>query len=284
MEILDRLREKSIEGYYNPYRMFAWPETIPDDQPWMSEDLISVHGTDLVAELGPETVQRLSRWESVNFYSLNVDGIRELIVEVVHRVHTPGFEIPSDFFHHFIGEENEHMWFFAEFCRRYGGKLYAQPRLRSTESTDPETGNFLVFARILMFEEIVDFYNARMAEDETLHPTIRQVNRVHHEDESRHIAFGRELVSLLYANLRDRLDEQRLREIELYLKRYLVFSLSSLYNPHAYRDAGVADPLGLRDRLLADERRRAVERKVIRKPMSFLRKTGIISDDILPAN
>lgn len=283
IQILDRLEEKSVEDYYNPYRMFQWPESLPEDAYWMSEDLITPHGTELVEELGPEAMRRLSKWESVNFYSLNVHGIRELLTEVVNRIHMPGFEVPSDFFHHFIGEENEHMWFFAEFCRRYGGKIYPSMKLKTAGLADPEVENFLVFARILIFEEIVDHYNSRMAEDSSLHETIRQVNRIHHQDESRHIAFGRELVTLLHARVRENATEESLREIESYLKRYLVFSLQSLYSPLAYQDAGLPDPLGVRARLLAHEGRRAVERKVIRKPMSFLVRSGIFSDDSLPA-
>jgi hypothetical protein len=70
--------------------------------------------------------------------------------------------------------------------------------------------------------------------------------------------------------------------VESYLKRYVVFSVNSLYNPHVYRDAGIADPLGLRNALVADERRRPHERKAIRKPLAFFLKTGIFSDDTLP--
>ncbi|KAA2261087.1 diiron oxygenase [Solihabitans fulvus] len=282
IEILDRLGEKSIEDYYNPYQMFVWPDELPEDMFWMSQDLVSAHGTDLAEELGPSGMRSLSKWESINFYSLNVHGIRELLTEVISRIHMPGFEVPSDFFHHFIGEENEHMWFFAEFCRRYGKKIYQSgaPKLSRVEDTDVE--NFLVFARILLFEEMVDHYNLAMSEDESLHETIRQVNRIHHQDESRHIAFGRELVSLLYGTLRDRLDEARLREIEGYLKRYLVYSIQSFYNPYVYRDAGIADSLGFRGRLLADERRRPFERRAVRKPLSFLVRTGIFADDVLP--
>jgi hypothetical protein len=283
VELLDRLVEKSVSGYYNPYRSFSWPDALPEDRLWMSDDLLTVHGTGLAAELDAETLFRLSRWESVNFYSLNVEGIRELLIEVVRRIHRPGFEVPSGFFHHFAGEENEHMWFFAEFCLRYGDRtIYSVPKLPAIAQEDPRIENFLVFARILLFEEIVDFYNMRMAADERLHPTIRHINRIHHEDESRHIAFGRELVALLHDGLRQTLTAEQVRGIEEYVKRYLVFSLRSLYNPHAYRDAGVPDPLGTRARLLADPGRRQVERRVIRKPMSFLLRSGIVSDDSLP--
>ncbi|MGK4584059.1 diiron oxygenase [Kitasatospora sp. HPMI-4] len=283
-ELLDRLSHKSVEDYYNPYQTFDWADELPEDDWWMSPDLLSVHGSALHDGLDEATLKRLSKWESINFYSLNVHGIRELIIEVVDRIHTPGFEIPSDFFHHFIGEENEHMWFFSEFCRRYGDKIYTGAALKSapTEKRAPEVENFLVFARILFFEEMVDFYNTRMAQDTTLHETIRQVNRIHHQDESRHIAFGRELVSHLHQRMKAAVDEAELREVEAYLKRYIVFSLHSFYNPHVYRDAGIADPLAMREALIEDEGRKAVQRKVIRKPMAFFLKSGIFSDDSLP--
>ncbi|MEU0164356.1 diiron oxygenase [Streptomyces iakyrus] len=282
LEVLGRLSEKAIEDYYNPYQQFDWPEQLDENRLWMSPELLTPYGTPYFDELGEEALHRLSKWESINFYSLNVHGIRELLIEVVNRIHMPGFEVPSDFFHHFIGEENEHMWFFAEFCRRYGNKIYASTAMRADSAWEPEVENFLVFARILFFEELVDHYNMRMAQDETLCATIRQVNRIHHQDESRHIAFGRELVSLLFTRMRDAVSEERLREVESYLKRYVVFSVNSLYNPHVYRDAGIADPLGLRNALVADERRRAHERRAIRKPLAFFLKTGIFSDDTLP--
>ncbi|GAB2745819.1 diiron oxygenase [Kitasatospora kifunensis] len=281
--ILNRLREKSIQDYYNPYQTFDWPASLPLDVPWMTPELASTHGTVVQQELTQTQLLALSRWESLNFYSLNVHGIRELLTEVVNRIHMPGFEIPSDFFHHFIGEENEHMWFFAEFCLRYGGKIYptAAP-FRSGAAADVAVEHFLVFARILLFEEIVDHYNLTMADDDSLHETIRQVNRIHHRDESRHIAFGRELVALLYEPLRTSLDPSRLQELEGYLKRYIAYSLQSFYNPQVYRDAGIPDPLGFRRRVIEDPARRDIEKKAVRKPMSFFIKAGIFQNEELP--
>ncbi|MEU9995770.1 diiron oxygenase [Streptomyces sp. NPDC050848] len=282
MDVLERLSSRSIEEYYNPYQQFDWPDRLEERQLWMTPELLTVHGTPYYDELGEETIQKLSKWESINFYSLNVHGIRELLIEVVGRIHMPGFEVPSDFFHHFIGEENEHMWFFAEFCRRYGHKIYGSTAMRADSAWEPEVENFLVFARILFFEELVDHYNMRMAQDDSLCHTIREVNRIHHQDESRHIAFGRELVSLLFTRMCESVPAARVAEVEAYLKRYVVYSVNSLYNPHVYRDAGIADPLALRNALVADERRRPYERKAIRKPLAFFLKTGIFSDDTLP--
>ncbi|MFD7061705.1 diiron oxygenase [Streptomyces sp. NPDC059906] len=275
--ILDRLSAKSIDDYYNPYRIFEWPDQLPEDMWWMSPELTTAHDTELADSLSTEQLQTLSRYESINFYSLNVHGIRELLVEVVNRIHTKGFEAPSEFFHHFIGEENEHMWFFAEFCLRYGnGKIYRQPAGGSGAVPSPKVESLLVFARIMIFEELVDHYNSTMAADERLHETIRGINRIHHQDESRHIAFGRELVQLLFEDVRRTATEAELDGVSHYLKRYMTHSFESMYHPQVYRDAGIDNPHEVRRTLLASPARHRAEERTFRKTAKFLQKTGII--------
>src|SRR5436305_2733916 len=240
--LLSRITEMSVETYYNPYKMFEWPEALPDEQWWMTPDLLTVAGTRFAAELPEERLQALSKWESIHFYSLNVHGIRELLLEVVKRVQAPGYDEESEFFHHFIGEENEHMCFFATFCWKYGRKIYPNRKLAfSIDEVAPDVESFLVFSRILIFEEIVDFFNLRMGRDEALHPIIRQVNSIHHQDESRHIAFGREIVKKLFHHVAATQPADQVAEAQDYLKRYLVASIQSLYSPAVYRDVGIAE-------------------------------------------
>ncbi|MCA1219638.1 diiron oxygenase [Streptomyces sp. 8L] len=276
LEILDRLTNKSIDDYYNPYRLFEWPERLPEDMWWMTPELTATHGTSVAERLTEQQLHTLSKFESINFYSLNVHGIRELLIEVTRRIHTRGFETPSEFFHHFIGEENEHMWFFAEFCLRYGKKIYRQPAGASAEIPKSEVESLLVFVRILIFEELVDHFNSRMALDDRLHETIRAINRIHHQDESRHIAFGRELVTALFTDVQRTSTEQELADIADYVRRYMTYSIESLFNPHVYRDAGLADPLAVREELLASPARVAYEQSIFRKTSKFLEKIGII--------
>ena len=278
-EVLGRLVGMSERDYYNPYRLFVWPDALDEDGWWMTPELMVEHGTAAGAELTEEQLRRLSKWESINFYSLNVHGIRELLTEIVARIHTDAFRVPSEYFHHIIGEENEHMWFFATFCHRYGGKVYPQRSFGFGTPAIPEADNFLVFARLLIFEELVDVFNQRMGDDERLHPTIRQVNKVHHQDESRHIAFGRQIVEILHADLRARLSTAQLGELETYLKRYLRQSVDVLVDPAVYRDAGLPDPYGLRRRVLADPAYPAYVRRVLRRSTSFLVNAGILGDD-----
>ncbi|CAM5423355.1 MULTISPECIES: diiron oxygenase [Streptomyces] len=274
---LDRLEQLAESGYYNPYTMFDWPDKIEPDMPWMSESLTTLAGTPMWDELTREQQLALTRYEAINFFSLNIHGIRELMSEVVMRIHEKTYANVSEFLHHFIGEENEHMWFFAQFCLRYGGKLYpAQPTLKadSVEHLSSVAREMIVFARILIFEEIVDYYNAHMATDQSLPHIAREINRVHHQDESRHVAFGRMIFTNLLGQVAKR-DPDEVPVVAEYLENYLQYSIGTLYNPAAYRDAGIPDALALRRRALEHPARVAAHDEVLKRTRKFLSKAGV---------
>jgi hypothetical protein len=279
--LLERITEMSIETYYNPYKMFDWPETLPDEQWWMTPELITIANTRFAEEIPEKQRMALSKWESIHFYSLNVHGIRELLLEVVKRVHLPGYEEESEFFHHFIGEENEHMWFFATFCLKYGRKIYPNKKLSfSIDDLTPDIESFLVFSRVLIFEEIVDYFNLRMGRDEALHPIIRQVNSIHHQDESRHIAVGREIVKRLFDHIIATQPADQVAMAQDYLKRYLVASIQSLYSPSVYKDAGIAEPYELRNQLLKDPGRRVADEKILKRTLDFFQGNAILNGEV----
>ena len=274
---LDRLEQMAESGYYNPYTIFEWPESIEPDMPWMSENLTTLAGTEMWDELTRDQQLALTKYEALNFFSLNIHGIRELLSEVVLRIHERAYASVSEFLHHFIGEENEHMWFFAQFCLRYGGKLYpAAPTLPtdSVEHLSPLAREVIVFARVLIFEEIVDYYNAHMATDPALPHIAREINRVHHQDESRHVAFGR----MVFVNLLGQVAKRDPSEVPLiaeYLESYLQYSITTLYNPTAYRDAGIPDALALRRRALEHPARLAAHDQILKRTRKFLAKAGV---------
>jgi len=274
--VLARLVALSERGYYNPYQLFQWPERLPEEQYWMSPELMSVHGTSSGAGLTEAQFWQISKWESINFYSLNVHGIRELLLEIVGRIHTPGFELPSEYFHHVIGEENEHMWFFATFCRKYAGKIYPSKSMKFPGTPSLASGNLLVFSKLLILEEIVDFVNQAMASDDRLHPTIRQVNSVHHQDESRHIAFGRQIVAILFEQFARKASPAELSEVDLYLCRYIESSLDSFCTPAVFRDAGIRNYFKFRAAVLADPAYHELRSRISKRPTSFLGDLGVI--------
>ncbi|TSC34277.1 MULTISPECIES: alpha/beta fold hydrolase [Corallococcus] len=278
---LERLIHLSNADPSNPFRDLVWEKSLPQDQYWMSPELLSVHGTPWEKKLTPEQLLLLSKWECINFFSLNVTGIRELLTEMISRIHTPGHEVSSEYLHHLVLEENEHMWYFSRFCLTYGGKIYKDRRIRYDNFPESDIKEFLAFATVLVFEEIVDIYNSQMAKDAGLPPFVREINRLHHSDETRHISYGRLNIERLHQDLRTRYGVERLREVERALKRFMLMSMQKLYNPEIYKDAGLPEPLKLRNELLAHPERIAFNERILSKTVRFLVKKEIFSDDRL---
>ncbi|MFF1357760.1 diiron oxygenase [Streptomyces sp. NPDC058297] len=275
-EMVDRLTDKSVDDHYNPYTRFTWPDEMPAGSWWMSPEYLTVHGTGLVDD--EDTLELLAQRETVNFFSLHVHGIRELMIEVAQRIHTPRFAAYSEYLHHFLGEENAHMWFFAEFCNRYAGGIYpeSQAPLRQ-EDLDDGWNDVIVFSRIVIFEEIFDYFNSRMGKDDRLPPILRELHAVHHHDESRHVAFGKQFVKHLHERACETADggAERRARIEEYIKAYMTYSVRSLYNPDAYRDAGIAQPLKVRREAMSHPDRDPFHQKIMARVDRFFVNSGI---------
>jgi hypothetical protein len=178
---LNRLIDLSVTHKTNPFADIEWPESLPEDVLWMPKHLMTVHGTQAAEGLSEQDWLRLSKWESIWFYSFNVHGERHLLRDVLDCMHTPGYEDISEYMHHFVCEENNHSWFFSHFCTRYGGKVYTDKRIQfQSEAVSQPVQAFLIFARILILEEMLDYYNVAIDKDETIPGLIRQLNRLHH--------------------------------------------------------------------------------------------------------
>ena len=168
-EVAAKLSVISRKNSYDPYELFEWPDSLPGTDYWMAPELMTCYGTPVWDEFTEQQRLTLSQWEAVNFFSLNVHLIRELIGEVADRIYETRFPGLSDFFHDFISEENKHMWFFATFCLRYGGKVYPSGKMFSAASADEDVlRDLMVFGRILIAEELCDAFNMKMAEDTRL--------------------------------------------------------------------------------------------------------------------
>jgi hypothetical protein len=264
------------------YRDFDWPESLPEDQFWFSPELLSVHGTEIAEGMDEASLKKLARAESLAFYSANVHGIRDLLLGVVERIYTAGFEDVSENLAHFVSEENHHMWFFAEFCLRYGG-IRETRKLAFNRETDPDVLAFLTFAQILIFEDVGHYYNRRMMSDERLPEIVRRINRRHYRDEARHIQLGRHLVAQLHRRMLERCPADKVAEVIGSIRRYVRFTIESFYEPAAYRDAALAEPLRLRALLLSHPARRRHHREVTAGLARFFETTleVPIHDDVL---
>src|SRR5579859_7056818 len=103
---LQRLVTLSKEHSYSVYDRFSWPDTLPADRLWCDEDLLTTFGTPLHDTLSPAQKIALSKWEAINFYSLNVHGIKVALEFVCQCIHEQRYDDISEYLHIFIAEEN----------------------------------------------------------------------------------------------------------------------------------------------------------------------------------
>jgi P-aminobenzoate N-oxygenase AurF len=239
-QTVERLCEISREQNVDPYAYLEWPTAVDPDAWYTSPELMSLYGTETYERMSATEQKRLSLFEAVNFYSLNIHGEKTLIEGLARRLYED--TVISPYLHHFLDEENKHMVYFGGFCLRYAGKTYPDRKIVFPREFAPGEEDFLFFAKVLVFEEIVDVYNVRMSRDERLAPVARAINTIHHREEMRHLVFGRRLVKMLFDAYAPRWSPETLIGVREYLPQYLEATWREYYNPDVYEDAGLADP------------------------------------------
>ena len=276
-----KLTRLSRERHVFGFTRFDWVDAIADSEWWISPELLTIHGTEYFERASEEQRKLLGKWECINLFSLNVNGEQELLAGVAELLHAPMLQEARQYLHHFIDEENQHMWYFGQFCEKYGGKIYGNKKIQFNDlKLEPRLAILLRFAQIFIFEEVGHYYNVKTALDARVHPFIRAINDAHRNDEARHITFGRALLGKLSAGIERDYPPATLQKISDHLHRYIQLTIESLYNPAMYRDAGFASGIAIRGALLADPVRQAFHGgELLKKIVALLIDTHLLQEE-----
>lgn len=246
-ELAPKLSAASIKKSWDVYSAFDWPDELPEDAWYMSPELISIYGTEEYEALTEQQKMKLSFTELCNFFSLVLQGERPLVQGLTHRLYLKSTETAvSQYLHHFIDEENKHMVMFGMFLDRYFGKVYPEKKLVLPREYAKGEEDVAFLCKALVVEELGEYYNVFMWHDERIHPLSREINRVHHFDETRHLAFGRARLVETFQKFAAHWSEAELQRFREWLVAYLNSSWGDYYNPTMYKDAGLEDGYGLR--------------------------------------
>lgn len=269
------LTHASIEKHQLAFNRFAWPEKLDEEMWWQSPDALTLAGSLHENDFDEAQKRQLAKWECINIFSLNYTGELELMQEVSRIMHEVKLGEAKEYLHHLIDEENQHMWYFNKFCQLYGGKVYPNRKIQLEKpKLEKDMDHFLVFARVLIFEEIGHYFNVVNARDKRVEPFVREINEAHYHDEARHIAYGRQVLEQLAANAI--VDENAADFIENQLAKSIAINIGSLYNPQAYRDAGIQQGVSLREKLMNDPGRVHIhEKKMLSGVKRLLAKCGL---------
>jgi hypothetical protein len=277
-QVAKKLTAQSIKGFYNPFTHIQFPESLEMNQWFTSPELVSIYGTPQWEALSEEQKQKLTFYEAINFFSLNVHGEKSLLEGLTRKLYESENPDVTDYIHHFIDEENKHMYFFGTFCEKYAGKIYPDRKLVFPREYAPGEEEFLFFIKVFVFEEIVDYYNVTAARDERVNALCREINRNHHEDEVRHLAFGRVLLNDLFKTYSSKWSAETLAGIREYIRAYYITTWREYYNPDIYVDMGIADPYDLASDTFESAKAKEHRAKASRTSLQYLKKCGILEE------
>ena len=278
-ELASRLTGASRRKSWDVYNSFEWPAALDASLWYMPPELISLYGTPAYDALDEPQRRRLSLFDLGNFFSLVLQGERPLVQGLVHRMYlkSSAREV-TEYLHHFVDEENKHMVMFGEFCNRYVGKVYPEKKIALGREYSKGEEEVAFFCKVMVVEELGDYYNVMIDRDERVDPLVREVNRVHHRDEARHLAFGRVYLAELADRHMSQWSGDALAGFRSWLAEYLRSSWGDYYNPAAYRDAGLADSYELRQMALAHPACAAHRQRASDKLVTYFVKTGLLAE------
>jgi len=277
----ERLSRVSARTFQNPYTALDWPAAIDAGTEWFtSPELLSLHGTGYWDELTERERRLLSFLEAANFYSLNIHGEKGLMSGLAARLYRTDLLDVASYLHHFLDEENKHSLYFGGFCTRYA-KVYRSRQVAVGGDRPRDIDDFLFFAKTMVFEEIVDQYNRVQGRDARLHPVARFINDNHHREETRHLVFGRALVSALW--LAADWDAGTRADLGAQLTEFLLASWREYYNPDVYADLGLADPWAVAEAAWASPAQQRHRRQVSARCLGFLVSLGVLPKEVTDA-
>ncbi len=277
--LASQLIKASRQQAWDVYSYFQWPDALPADAWFMSPELCSLYGTPMWDALSEEQQKKLSLYEVGNFFSLTLQGERPLVAGMSDMLYqTRLAPETTEYLHHFIDEENKHMVMFGIFCRRYLGKVYPEKKLSLPREYAKGEEEVSFFCKVMVVEELGDYYNVVMMRDKRIHPLVQELNFVHHRDESRHLGFGREHTKEVWEKWSPTWSPEVLQRFRDWLGAYVKSSWNDFYNPAMYKDAGLADPYEVRQKVLADPTSRAHREKASKKLLNFFVRSGMLAE------
>lgn len=276
-KLAEKLSDASVRLHYSALEAVPFPATLEKNNWFTAPELMTLFCQPEWETLTEDTKKILSFYEAVNFYSLNINGEKALIEGLAKRLYDEAR--PSEhsrYIHHFLDEENKHMTFFGTFCMKYAGKVYQDRKFNFEREYQDGEEEFLFFLKVFIFEEIADYFNVKMSNDDRLTEVARKINYYHHVDESRHLAFGRMHLKEVWDKYSSTWGTDYKTNLETYIRQYLTSTWREYYNPDVYVDAGLPDAYDLSDRVFHSETAKNFRKTVSEGLVNYMKKCGIV--------
>jgi hypothetical protein len=270
-----RLLGSSSRNSYDPGVDIDWDAPIEESMAYLPYERVSLYGTTLWDELSEEQRRELSKQELASVASTGL-WFEIVLIQMLARYayHQDPQRPHTQYALTEIGDETRHVIMFAKALDRMGTPTYRPPRLvdRLARIYKATARGTTVFAPVLVAEELTDRLQREMMNDESIHPLVRMVNRIHVIEEARHVRFAREEIERLMPETGPvaRLIRNTLAAI------VGAVIVSVLVNPAVYASVGL-DPKRTARIARANPHHQATRRWMAEKIMAFLTEQGMVS-------
>lgn len=275
-----RLLASSAKNSYDPLIDIDWEAPLPEGLAYLPFERVSLYGTPLWDELTPEQRVELSKNELASIASTGlwteIILMQMLVRDAYHRdPRDPGTQYALTE----VGDETRHVIMFAKALERLDCPEYRPPRFvhhlaRIYKATARGPA---MYAPVLVTEEVTDRLQRSTMNDESIHPLVRMVNRIHVVEEARHVRYARGELSRMLP----RLSRPRRGWHNLVAAIASAALVRVLIDPKVYASVGL-DPKQARRVARANPHHRETTRWMGEKIMSFLDEQGMVTRTTRP--
>src|SRR4051794_22759617 len=193
-----RLVTASERQSFDPFTDVDWSEPLDDTAYYLPPEFLPLYGTAVWDSMSQVDRYEYSRHECASLCAAGI-WFENILMHLIVR-HLYDLPATDGAFRYLLVEtadECRHSSMFAELVRRAGTPAYPVARLLlaggrflKATASGPEA-----YLAMLAAEELLDVTNRATMKDERVHPTSRQVAKVHVLEEARHVAFARAYVA-----------------------------------------------------------------------------------------
>lgn len=270
----ERLLATSAKHSFNPDVDIDWSVPIDNGMRFAPEHRVSLYGTYLWDQMTEQQRIDLGKHEVCSIASVGL-WTEELLMQMLLR-HAYSTDVLS--MHHAyalteIEDECRHSRMFARMIRTLEGDAPGPGktvtflgRIFAAISTWPQT-----FAGVYYVESYTDTLQREGMDDESLHPIVRQVARIHVIEEARHLKYARDELDRQLVGMK----KPELEYTRLIVQRVIRETTESFIHPSVYKKVGL-DPYEARKVARANPHHIETRRFAAKKSLEMLSDVGLL--------
>jgi hypothetical protein len=273
-----RLLDSSARNSYDPGLDIDWDAPaggIDGAAAYLPFERVSLYGTPLWDRLTDQQRITLSKHELASVAGTGL-WFEIILIQMLARYayHRDPQSAHTQYALTEIGDETRHVIMFARALGHLDLPTYRpHPVLHHLARIYKAAARgSVLFAPVLVAEEVTDRLQRATMNDESIHPVVRMVNRIHVVEEARHVRFAREELARL---MRDAgpVTKAINNAIAAAVAAAIV---GALINPQVYRSVGL-DPKQAARVARRNPHHRATRRWMAEKIMAFLDEQGMVT-------